>query len=71
MAQAASGPFWEEGGKGCREGERENEGGLQDLRRQGFSVKSLRNFSHSSSMFPLPRQLHQGDTTMPVGLEST
>lgn len=23
---------------------------------------------HSSSMFPLPRQLHQGDTTMPVGL---
>lgn len=41
------------------------------FRRHGFSVKSLRNFSHSSSRFPLPRQLHQGDTTMPAGLEST
>lgn len=41
------------------------------FRRHGFSVKSLRNFSHSSSMLPLPRQLHQGDTTIPVGLEST
>lgn len=41
------------------------------FRRHGFSVKSLRNLSHSSSALPLPRQLHQGDITMPVGLEST
>lgn len=41
------------------------------LRRQGFSVKSLRNFSHSSSRLPLPLQEHQGEMVMLVVLAST
>lgn len=41
------------------------------LRRQGFSVKSRRNFSHSSSIFPLPLQEHQGEMVMLVVLAST